>query len=111
MSGATILNQLATLSRDLDNAIRDLARLSDMAAEAEGRYRSAKAKALLASKGKTAGERDAAAALACENELLEREKTKALVEVQRAHIKALHTRIDVGRTIAATDRAMSGVGI
>lgn len=107
----TLIAQLGTLSRDLDNAVRDMARLEELAAEAEARYRVAKAKALLAAEGKTAGEREAKATVACETSLLERDKSAALVRVQREHIKALHTRIDVGRTIAATDRALSGVSV
>jgi len=40
-----------------------------------------------------------------------RDKTAALVRIQREHIRALHARIDVGRTIVATERTLAGVSI
>lgn len=110
MSGQTLLSQLATLSRDLDNAINGLAALEEQSAEADAAYKVAKARAYLRAEG-TMPQREHQSNIECDTQYLEKERTAALVRVQRERIKALHTRIDVGRTMAATDRAMSGVGI
>lgn len=106
----TVLDQLQTISRDLDAAIRDLSRLEQEAAEAESAYRVAKAKAYMQAGGAVQA-REAQAVIATEIQLITRDKTAALVRIQREHIRALHARIDVGRTIVATERTLAGVSI
>ena len=106
----TVLDQLQTISRDLDAAIRDLSRLEQQAAEAESAYRVAKAQAFLTAEG-AVQTREHHAVLSTQRQLIERDKTAALVRVQREYIKSLHARIDVGRTIVATERTLSGVSI
>jgi len=103
-----IIAQLGALSRDLDAAIRDMGRLDEAAIEAEGTFKVAKARAFLAAEGSVQA-REAQAVIATERERMLYEKSAALVRLQREHIRALHTRIDVGRTITATERALSGV--
>lgn len=106
----TVLDQLQTISRDLDNAIRDLSRLEQSSAEAESAYRVAKAQAFLAAAG-AVQTREHQAVLDTQRQLIERDKTAALVRVQREYIKSLHARIAVGRTIVATERTLAGVSI
>lgn len=106
----TVLDQLQSISRDLDAAIRDLSRLEQESAEAESAYRVAKAKAYMQAGGAVQA-REAQAVIATEIQLITRDKSAALVRIQREHIRALHARIDVGRTIVATERTLSGVSI
>jgi hypothetical protein len=106
----TILDQLQNISRDLDAAIRDLSRLEQEAAKAESAYRVAKAQAYLKAPGAVQA-REHQAVLDTEIQLIERDKTAALVRVQREYIRALHARIDVGRTIVATERTLAGVSL
>lgn len=106
----TVLDQLQHISRDLDAAIRDLSRLEQESAEAESAYRVAKAKAYMQAGGAVQA-REAQAVIATEIQLITRDKSAALVRIQREHIRALHARIDVGRTIVATERTLSGVSI
>lgn len=106
----TVLDQLQSISRDLDNAIKDLSRLEQEAAMAESAYRVAKAQAFLVATG-AVQTREHQAVLETQRQLIERDKTAALVRVQREYIRALHARIDVGRTIVATERTLAGVSI
>ena len=106
----TVLDQLQTISRDLDNAIRDLSRLEQESATAESDYRVTKAKAFMRSSGSVQA-REYQAVIDSEIQLINRDKTAALVRIQREHIRALHARIDVGRTIVATERTLAGVSI
>jgi hypothetical protein len=106
----SVLDQLQNISRDLDNAIRDLSRLEQQAAEAESAYRVAKAQAFLKATG-AVQTRENEAVLETQRQLVERDKSAALVRVQREYIRSLHARIDVGRTIVATERTLAGVSI
>lgn len=106
----TVLDQLQNISRDLDNAITELTELEYAAAKAESVYRVAKAKAFMRSEGAVQA-REHQAVIATEVELIERDKTAAMVRVQREAIKALHARIDVGRTLVATQRTLAGVSL
>jgi hypothetical protein len=108
--GITVLDQLQSISRDLDNAITDLSRLEQEAAMAESAYRVAKAQAFMKAAGAVQA-REYQAIIDTEIQLINRDKTAALVRIQREHIRALHARIDVGRTIVATERTLSGVSI
>jgi hypothetical protein len=104
----TVLDQLQTISRDLDAAIRQLSEFEMKAADAESTYRVAKARAFLRAEGAVQA-REHQAVLDTAVELVERDKTAAMVRVQRDYIKSLHARIDVGRTIASAEKALSGV--
>lgn len=86
----TVLDQLQSISRDLDAAIRDLSRLELEAATAESDYRVAKAKAFMRASGSVQA-REYTAVIEAETQLINRDK------------------IDVGRTIASTEKALAGV--
>jgi len=106
----TVLDQLQNISRDLDAAIRDLSRLEQEAATAESDYRVTKAKAFMRASGSVQA-REYQAVIDSEIQLINRDKSAALVRIQREHIRSLHARIDVGRTIVATERTLAGVSI
>lgn len=101
---ALIVRQLGQLSRDLDEAVAEMGRLEEIAVEAEGAYRVAYAKAFRGAEGPVE-DRKQAAVLAARNEWQRWGKAAAAVRLQREHIRALHARIDVGRTLQSTARA------
>jgi len=104
----TVLDQLQTISRDLDAAIKQLSDLEMKAADAESTYRVAKAQAFMRAEGPVQA-REHQAVIATQVQLIERDKTAAMVRVQIQLIKSLHARIDVGRTLASAEKALSGV--
>lgn len=104
----TVLDQLQNISRDLDNAIRDLSRLEQECATAESDYRVTKAKAFMRASGSVQA-REYQAVIDSEIQLINRDKTAALVRIQREYLKTLHARIDVGRTIASAEKYLAGV--
>ncbi|MEE2040136.1 hypothetical protein Q8791_23235 [Nocardiopsis sp. CT-R113] len=106
------VTHLADLSRELDQAVMDLGRYEDMAVEAEADYKLAHSHAMKDAAGPM-DLRKAEATIQCDELFRTCGKAAALVTMQRAHIKALHTRIDVGRTLQATARAevnLTGLG-
>lgn len=105
---STILEHLQSISRDLDKAIEELKTLELAAEKAEAVYRVAKAKAFLSAEG-TERAREHQAVLATQTELIERGEAAALARVQVQKIKSLHSRIDVGRTVASAEKTLAGV--
>lgn len=105
---STILDHLQSISRDLDKAIEDLKTLELAAERAEAAYRVAKAKAFLSAEGPVQA-REHQAVLATQTELIERGEAAALARVQLQKVKSLHSRIDVGRTVASAERLLAGV--
>lgn len=113
VSIAHVVHQLGTLSRDLDKAVDEMATLEMTAVEAEGEYKLAFAKTFREATGPVDDRKQQAVAA---TDALWRVwgKAAAMVRVQKEHIRALHARIDVGRTIQSTARAemaMSQVGV
>jgi hypothetical protein len=104
----TILDHLQTISRDLDTAIEDLKTMELAAAKAESTYRVEKAKAFMSSEG-TERAREHQAVIATKVQLIERDSTAAMARVQLQRVKALHARIDVGRTLASAEKTLAGV--
>lgn len=104
----TILDHLQSISRDLDKAIEDLKTLELAAEKAEAVYRVAKAKAFLSAEGAVQA-REYQAVLATQTELIQRGEAAALARVQLQYVKSLHSRIDVGRTVASAEKALAGV--
>lgn len=100
----TIVKQLGSLSRDLDDAVNKLADLEFIAVEAEGDFKVAFSDAFRSAAGSVEDRKQVAIA---ETDQLWRVfgKAAAAVRLQKEHIRALHARIDVGRTIQSTARA------
>ena len=105
---STILDHLQTISRDLDKAIEDLETLELAAAKAESAYRVAKAQAFMSTEGAVQA-REHQAVIATEVQLIERDSSAAMARVQLQRVKALHARIDVGRTLASAEKTLAGV--
>lgn len=109
-----IVKQLGQLARDLDKSVSKLSELEEIAVDAEADFKVAFAGAFHAAEGSIEDRRQVAIT---QTDTLWRVwgKAAAAVRLQREHIKALHARIDVGRTIQSTARAeialvRSGVG-
>lgn len=103
-----ILENLGQIGRDLTVAIAEMETRELAAVEAEGKYKVAKAKAFHAAEGSVQA-REYAADIATEELRSDYRIAEAMVRVQREHIRALHARIDIGRTLAATERNLAGV--
>ncbi len=100
----TVVKQLGQLSRDLDDAVTKMADLEFIAVEAEGDFKVAFSHAFREAAGSVEDRKQTAVV---ETDRLWRiyGKAAAAVRLQKEHIKALHARIDVGRTIQSTARA------
>jgi hypothetical protein len=96
--------QLTQLSKtDLDNAVELLAELEEKATNAEADYRIAYGRAYLDGTG-SVETRKQLAFLAAEGEFRLWGKAKAAVVRQKESLKALHARVEVGRTLASSAR-------
>ncbi|MER6942542.1 hypothetical protein ABT294_00840 [Nonomuraea sp. NPDC000554] len=100
----TIVKQLGQLSRDLDDAVKELGRVEEVAVDAEAEFKVAFSKVFRSAPGSVEDRKQIATEETVE---LWRVwgKAAALVRLQKEHVKALHARIDVGRTIQSTARA------
>ncbi|NJP24404.1 hypothetical protein FLW53_09350 [Microbispora sp. SCL1-1] len=109
----TVVRQLGQLSRELDKAVEELGKAELEAVDAEADYKVAYSKAFREAEGPVEDRKQIATA---QTDDLFRVwgKAVAVVRLQREHIKALHARIDVGRTIQSTARAemaLAGSGV
>ncbi|MFI6510039.1 hypothetical protein ACIBCT_20740 [Streptosporangium sp. NPDC050855] len=100
----TIIKQLGQLSRDLDDAVTKMADLEFIAVEAEGDFKVAFAGAFRAAEG-SIEDRKQIAITQTDHLWRIHGKAAAAVRLQKEHLRALHARIDVGRTIQSTARA------
>lgn len=112
MDQVTIVRQLGQLAVDLDKAVARMAELEDVAVDAEGDFKVAFARVFRSGKG-SVEDRKQRAFEECDQLWRTWGKAAAAVRLQKEHIRALHARIDVGRTLQATARAeiaLSGSG-
>lgn len=113
MHPTVIASQLGALGVDLDKAVAELGRLEELAVGAEGDYKVKFAKTFREGTG-SVEDRKQDAVIACDAEWRTWSKAASVVHMQKEHIKALHARIDVGRTLASTARAeasLAGSGV
>lgn len=103
------IRHLGNLTLELDQAVKDLKKFEEIAVDAEADYQAAKTRAYENATG-AVETRKMAATGECVELWRTWGKAVALVNYQKAHIRALHTRIDVGRTIQATARAEINLG-
>ena len=118
----TLARQLAALGRDLDAEVIVLGEYEEASANAEGEFRRLKAlyedcmdKIFLQNEGGVDA-RKAEARLACSTERtlmqeanLEFDRAKGRVFTQNANLRALHDRIDIGRSLLARERALISI--
>lgn len=100
----TIVKQLGQLSRELDDAVKRLGELEEIAVDAEGDYKVAFSRTFREAAG-SVEDRKQIATDATDSLWRVYGKAAAAVRLQKEVIKALHARIDVGRTLQSTARA------
>lgn len=102
----TLADQLDVLSRELDDKTAELSQLETNAIDAKRVYEVAYARAFL-DRGNTGtvDDRKQRAALNTAEERYTADIAAAHVRACKEAIKALHVRIDVGRTLASNARA------
>ena len=100
----TIVKQLRQLSLDLDDAVDRLCELEEIAVDAEADYKKRSAEAFKAASG-TVEDRKQEAVIVADELYRISGKAAAAVRRQKESLKALHARIDVGRTIQSTARS------
>jgi hypothetical protein len=107
-----IASNLIQLSRELDAGVRQLRELDRRAVDAECEHEVAFARAFLSAEGSVEA-RKYTATIAVKDEKHASLIAGQLVRSQREAIRAIQTRIEVGRTLSATVRseiALAGVG-
>jgi hypothetical protein len=107
-----VASHLLELARQLDAAVKELGRLDSAAVHARSRFEVTYADAFLSADGAMDMKKQRAI-LATEDEKYTAEMADHLVRVQRELIRAIGTRIEVGRTVSATVRSeisLAGVG-
>lgn len=108
MNPHVIAEQLLRLSTDLDNAIKTLGDLEATAVDAEGEFKVKYSRAFRNATG-SVEDRKQFAIEECATEWHTWGLAASAARLQRDHLKALHTRIDVGRTLASNVRAEVGL--
>lgn len=118
-SAEILAQQLAQLGRDLDAEVIVLGEYEEASADAEGEFRRLKAlyedcmdRTFLAGEGGV-DLRKAEARLACTTERtqmheanLEWDKARGRVFTQNANLRALHDRIDIGRSLLSREKSL-----
>ena len=100
----TIVKQLGQLSRDLDDEVDRLCELEEMAVDAEADYKKAFAQAFKTAAG-AVEDRKQTATIETDDLYRISGKAAAAVRRQKESLKALHARIEVGRSIQSTARS------
>jgi hypothetical protein len=100
-----IARWLAKLGRQLDDAVEELERLSDKAAQAVSDAEVAYARVFLATEGEPMDIRRQKAILAAADKRFEADRLNRSITTQREAIKVLHSKVDTGRTASANVRA------
>lgn len=125
-SAEVLAQQLAALGRDLDAEVIVLGEYEEASADAEGEFRRLKAAyddcidyAFLHAEG-SVDLRKAEARLACTADRARMheantdwDKARGRVFTQQANLRALHDRIDIGRSLLSREKALlslSGIG-
>lgn len=104
MNPALIEQQLGNLGTQLDNAVNKLGELEQTAVEAEGDYKVKFSRIFREASGSVEDRKQIAVA-ECDAEWRTWGKAAAAVRLQKELVRALHARIDVGRTLASNVRA------
>lgn len=104
-----VVRRLAELSRMLDAATDEIARLDDAAVRAKGRYQVDFARTFLSSEG-SVDARKQSAVLACKDAWLDAEIAEQQVRACRERIRTIRDQIDVGRSLNSAVRAEWAAG-
>lgn len=101
---AQTFQELGAISRELTAAVADLRRLDEIRVHAEGDFKAAFARAFRNASG-SAEARKQDAWLACERLWRTWSLAESATKMQQAHIRALHARVDVGRSVFSAQKA------
>jgi hypothetical protein len=104
----TVVNQLADLSRELDKAVAKLGELDATRIAAEGDYKIAYSRAFRNASGPVE-DRKQQATEACDALWRTWSLAESTVYVHKAHLRALHARVDVGRSIFSAHKTEVGL--
>lgn len=112
LTQAGVEERIVAISDDMETATEELARLSDIAAEAEVNFKVKWAQQILKAKaagdGKsTVSDREAEATIATESELRARIISEARHSVQQDKLRTMRARLDALRTVSANIRAQT----
>ena len=108
IDGETVIAQLGQLGRDLEREVTRLGELEFLAVDAEGDFRVQFSMVFRNGTGSVEGRKQEAI---CETDLPWRAwgKAAAAVRLQRESLRALHARVDIGRTMASRDKALASL--
>lgn len=104
-----LARQLGQLGRDLDAEVTRYGRIEEDAVGAEGDFRVAFARAFVKADGRNADMCKQIAILETDPLWRAMAGGQALVRVQRESLRALHARIDIGRTMVSRVKAQMGL--
>ena len=105
-----VILRLAELSRMLDAATAEIARLDETAVRAKGRYQVAFAREFLGQETGSVDHRKQTAVLACKDHWLDAEIAEQQVRACRERIRTIRDQIEVGRSLNSAVKAEWGAG-
>lgn len=108
IDGNMVIQHLGQLGLDLESEIGKLSDLEGSAVDAEGTYRVAYARAHQDATG-SVEDRKQAAIEQTRDEWRTWGRAAAAVRIQRESLRALHARIDIGRTMASREKALAAL--
>lgn len=106
----SVVLRLAELSRMLDAATEEIARLDEDAVRAKGRYQVAFARSFLGQEQGSVDARKHTAVLACEKDWLDAEIAEQKVRACRERIRTIRDQIEVGRSLNSAVKAEFAAG-
>lgn len=104
-----VVRRLAELSRMLDAATEEIARLDEAAVRAKGRYQVEFARRFLATEG-SVDARKQSSVLACKDHWLDAEIAEQQVRACRERIRTIRDQIEVGRSLNSAIKAEWSAG-
>jgi phage shock protein A len=100
-----VVRRLAELSRMLDNATEEIARLDEAAVRAKGRHMVRFAREFLGQETGSVDARKQTAVLACKDAWLDAEIAEQQVRACRERIRTIRDQIEVGRSLNSAIKA------
>lgn len=100
-----VVLRLAELSRMLDAATAEIARLDESGVRAKGRYQVAFATSFLGQESGSVDHRKQTATLACQSQWLDAEIAEQQVRACRERIRTIRDQIEVGRSLNSAVKA------
>lgn len=108
LSQVFIESEIVRLSGLAERVTTELAKRARDAAEADANYKRSHAQSFLMAQGKTVGDREAVAALECDEEYTQRRITEALLLAAQEAGRNYRQQLSALQTLAANIRASGG---